>query len=373
MNLLLVGGTGVLSRDVAKRAVAEGHSVTVVNRGRRRNMPGYETVLSDKRDFNRIGKALAERHFDVVIDFLVFNREDSVSSFTFYSKRCDHYILVSSCFVYDFARGGIMDEESPRGLTCWKYSAGKCKAEDALTQMAGVTPCNYTIVRPFVTYGDTRIPYSLAPAHGQDWTLIFRALSGGDGRCNIMRTEDFCDGLFGLLMNPEAFGEAVNVCGDETPRWKDVVLAVERATGIEIPVLDLPKEFIQVHYPQRSEEIAGRSFHAVASNAKLKRLVPSFRQTVSLQDGIAKTIAAYRENGFGDGVDWLFDAKCDEVANAWDKQNNGKQRFGFVNYQNAASLRSYVNYLNGKTELGFSARVFRKCLNMGLKAAGGLK
>ena len=370
-----------MSRAVAERAVADGHFVTVINRGRHGNVPGCETILSDKRNYDRIGKALAGRHFDIVIDFLVFNREDSVSSFTFYSTRCDHYILVSSCFVYDFSRCGVMNEDFPRGLACWKYSSGKCGAEDALAQMAGTTPCNYTIIRPFVTYGDTRIPYSLAPAHGQDWTIIFRALSGkpllswdgGDGCCNIMRVEDFCDGLFGLLMNSEAFGEAVNVCGDETPRWKDVVRAVVRATGIEIPVLDLPKEFIQAHYPQRSEEIAGRSFHAVASNAKLKRLVPSFRQRFSLQDGIAKTIAAYSENGFDNGVDWAFDAKCDEVVNDWNKQNDERKRFGFVNYQNAALLRPYANYLNGKTELGFCARVFRKCLNMGLKAAGGIK
>ena len=370
-----------MSRAVAERAVADGHSVTVINRGRRGKVQGCETVVSDERNFDRIEKALADRHFDIVIDFLVFNREDSVSSFAFYSKRCDHYILVSSCFVYDFARGGVMDEGFPRGLACWKYSAGKCEAEDALVQMTRKSLCNYTIVRPFVTYGDTRIPYSLAPAHGQDWTLVFRALSGkpllswdgGTGCCNIMRVEDFCDGLFGLLMNPEAFGEAVNVCGDETPRWKDVILAVERAAGIEIPVLDLPKEFIQSHYSERSEEIAGRSFKAFASNAKLKRLVPSFRQTLSLQDGIARTIAAYRENGFGNGVDWSFDAKCDEVLNAWSRQIGERKRFGFVNYLKTSPVPSYVNYLNGKTEIGFAQRIFRKCLNMGLKATGGMK
>ena len=381
MNLLLVGGTGVLSRAVAERAVADGHSVTVINRGRRRTVSGCEAILSDKRDFKRIGKALGNRHFDVAIDFLVFNREDSVRSFKFYSGKCDHYILVSSCFVYDFSKGGTLHEDSPRGLSCWKYSAGKCEAEDALLEMARESPCDYTIIRPFVTYGNTRIPYSLAPDHGYDWTLVFRANAGkpilswddGEGCCNILRVEDFCTGLFGLLKNPQAYGEAVNICGDESPCWKDVIHAVEKATGVEIPVMDLPKEFIQSHYSQRSEEIAGRSFHAFASNAKLKRLVPSFRQTISLQDGVARTIAAYRENGFGDGVDWSFDAKCDEVLNAWNKQINERKRFGFVNYLKTSPVPSYVHYLNGKTEIAFVSRAVRKCLNLSLKAVGGMK
>ena len=366
---------------VAERAVADGHSVTVINRGRRRMVPGCEAILSDKRDLTRIGKALGGRHFDVVIDFLVFNREDSVRSFEFYSRRCGHYILVSSCFVYDFTKGRIMHEDSPQGLSCWKYSAGKCEAEDALVRMARNSLCDYTIVRPFVTYGDTRIPYSLAPAHGQDWTLVFRALSGkpilswdgGRGSCNIMRVEDFCMGLFGLLKNPRAYGEAVNICGDESPCWKDVIHAVAKATGVKIPVMDLPKEFIQSHYSQRSEEIAGRSFTVFASNAKLKSLVPSFRQTISLEDGIARTIAAYRENGFENGVDWNFDAKCDEVANAWHRRNHERERFRFVNYLETSPFPSYVRYLNGKTEIDFISRAVRKCLNLGLKAVGGMK
>lgn len=370
-----------MSRAVAERAVADGHSVTVINRGRRRTVSGCEAILSDKRDFKRIGKALGNRHFDVAIDFLVFNREDSVRSFKFYSGKCDHYILVSSCFVYDFSRGGTLHEDSPRGLSCWKYSAGKCEAEDALLEMARESPCDYTIIRPFVTYGNTRIPYSLAPDHGYDWTLVFRANAGkpilswdgGGGSCNILRVEDFCTGLFGLLKNPQAYGEAVNICGDESPCWKDVIHAVEKATGVEIPVMDLPKEFIQSHYSQRSEEIAGRSFKAFASNAKLKRLVPSFRQTISLQDGIARTISDYRENGFGNGVDWNFDAKCDEVANAWHRRNHNGKRLGFVNYLKTSPFPSYVRYLNGKTEMGFVARAVRKCLNLGLKAVGGMK
>lgn len=188
-----------------------------------------------------------------------------------------------------------------------------------------------------------------------------------------MRVEDFCTGLFGLLKNPQAYGEAVNICGDESPCWTDVIHAVEKATGVEIPVMDLPKKFIQSHYSQRSEEIAGRSFKAFASNAKLKRLVPSFRQTISLQDGIARTISAYRENGFGNGVDWNFDAKCDEVVNAWHRRNHERKRLRFVNYLKSSPFPSYVRYLNGKTEMGFVSRAVRKCLNLGLKAVGGMK
>ena len=382
MKILLVGGTGVLSSAVAKTALERGDSVTMINRGRREKIDGCEVIVSDRHDYLKLADALKGRLFDVIIDFLIFNQSDAIQSYNFFYNKCDQYILISSCFVYDFSTGGVMREDSKRGLSCWKYSKGKCEAEDAIIKLAGQRKaCEYTIVRPFVTYGNTRIPYSLAPAHGCDWTMIFRAQSGkpiitwdgGMGRCNIMRVEDFCTGLFGLMKNESAYGEAVNICGDESPHWKDVITALEDAVGIEIPLIDLPKEFVKDYYPQRSEEIDGRSYDISASNEKLKKLVPSFRTTISLRDGIAETVSAYRARHFQDGVDWIYDARSDEVANAWYKYKHIGSKCGFVNYMGSGYIKNYLKYINASSNSGVIFRMFRKCLNIGMKYAGGLK
>lgn len=382
MTILIVGGTGVLSSAVVEAALTRGDCVTAINRGRRQIIHGCETIISDRHDYQRIGNALNARHFDVVIDFLVFNRDDAIQSYDFFSQICDQYILVSSCFVYDFSKGDVMREDSPRCLSCWQYSIGKCDAEDALVKMASAkSSCHYTIVRPFVTYGNTRIPYSLAPAHGCDWTMCFRALAGkpiitwdgGQGCCNIMRVEDFCCGLFGLMMNERAYGEAVNICGDEVPHWKDVILALEEASGIKIPLLDMPKEFIKAHYRHRSEEIDGRSFKAIASNEKLKSLVPSFRTTITLRNGVKQTVAAYMESGFENGIDWVYDAKCDDVINAWYRYCHIRNRCGFVNYMGADGFSAYRKYINASSDLRLMSRIFRRCLNLGFKIVRGAK
>ena len=380
MKVLVIGGTGVLSSAVAEAALARGDSVTTINRGRRKQVAGCEAIVSDRHDYPRIAEAIGGRSFDVVIDFLVFNRDDAAKSYGFFRKACDQYVLVSSCFVYDFSMGGVLREDSPRGLACWRYSLGKCEAEDAVVKMAAESPgCGYTIVRPFVTYGDTRIPYSLAPAHGCDWTVVFRAQAGkpvitwdgGMGRCNIMRVEDFCTGLLGLMKNECACGEAVNICGDEAPRWKDVISALGESAGVEIPLLDLPREFVKAHYPQRSEEIDGRSYDVFASNEKLKKLVPSFRTTISLREGVAKTVSAYRERGLQDRVDWTYDARCDEMANAWFASRGVRRKCGFVNYPGSGRMDGYLKYVNALSGRGLCFRMFRKCLNIGMRCIGG--
>lgn len=382
MKILLVGGTGVLSSAVAETALRRGDSVTMINRGRRPIIEGCCSIVADRHDYLKIADALNGKSFDVVIDFLVFNRDDAIQSYNFFRNKTEQYILVSSCLVYDFSKGGIMREDSPRGLSCWKYSGGKCEAEDVLVEISAESSnCKYTIIRPFVTYGNTRIPYSLAPKHGCDWTMVFRALAGkpiitwdgGRGRCNIMRVEDFCTGLFGLMKNERAYGEAVNVCGDESPCWKDVITALEDAVGIKIPVIDLPKEFVKEHYPQRSEEIDGRSYEVTVSNEKLKRLVPSFRSTITLRDGVAKTVSAYRAKSFQNGVDWVYDVRSDEVANAWYKRMGIRKRCRFVDYLGSYYMNDYLKYINASSCSGVAFRLFRRCLNFGLRRAGGVK
>ncbi|MBR3924911.1 MAG: hypothetical protein IKJ45_17465 [Kiritimatiellae bacterium] len=211
--------------------------------------------------------------------------------------------------------------------------------------------------------------------------MIFRALAGkpivtwngGRDRCNIMRVEDFCTGLFGLLKNENAYGEAVNICGDESPCWRDVISTLADVSGVKIPLIDLPREFIQKHYPQRKEEIDGRSYEVFASNEKLKKLVPSFSSTISLRDGIARTVASYRESNFQNGVDWTYDARCDEIINAWRRLQGQSGKMRFVNYLRNNRFESYAKYLNAMSGRGLGFRWYRKFVNAAARLARGWK
>lgn len=356
MKLLLVGGTGVLSSAVTLEALKRGIEVTMINRGRRAIPDGVESLLFDCHDYDGIGKALTGRRFDAVIDFLCYSRDEVENSFHFYSQLSFQYVFVSSCMVYDIRTGGWMDENSPKVLPMWPYSVEKWDCELALEKLALHSPCKVTVIRPSVTYGDTRIPYGEGPRYGFHWTLAARILAekpiirwnGGRNRCNMTRVEDFAVGCIGLIGNPAAFGEAFNICGDETPSWAEVLDSLSLAIGKKAKTIDVPSEFYAKEWPERAGAIlGGRSIDCLCRNDKIKKAVPGFRQTIGLDNGVARTVKAYKEQNFQNGIDWRYDADSDRIIAKWCKHNGLPTKglnLTFVNYLGNATHRNHMEY-----------------------------
>jgi nucleoside-diphosphate-sugar epimerase len=159
------------------------------------------------------------------------------------------------------------------------------------------------------------------PPYGYHWTLVERILNGkavitwdgGAARWNMMRVEDFAVGVTGLVGNPEAYGQAFNICGDEPVSWGEVLDTLGRILGKEVKRLDIPAERFMAYCPDRKGEIAGRAADAIIDNAKIKAIVPEFGQRISLEEGIRKTLDAYRAQNYQKGIDWRFDAQWDAI------------------------------------------------------------
>ena len=353
MNLLVVGGTGVLSTSVVQEALNKGFSVSMINRGNRTNRIPDEVELlrADVRDSDRVKTMLDGRHFDTVIDFLCYNREQIAYSLEMFRAVADQYVFISSACVYDTSIPGLKDEEAPKGFKAWNYSIDKWDCEQYLVRKAGEYGLNYTIIRPCITYDDTRIPYGIMPPYGYHWTFVARILNGkpvltwdgGTARWNMMRVEDFAVGVAGLLGNPDAYGQAFNICGDEPSSWNDVLDTLGRILGKEVRKLDLPSDKLKEYCPGWSGEISGRAADAIIDNSKIKRLVPEFRQTISLEEGIRRTVEAYRNQNYQKGIDWRFDALWDLITikeHGWERPFSVR----FIDYLGTATLKDRLSY-----------------------------
>ena len=357
MKLLIVGGTGVLSTAVVREALDKGMDVTVINRGNRKaRIPeGVELIQSNIKDLEFIKSALEGRHFNAVIDFLCYNKEQIAYSLELFKDVADQYVFISTACVYDTSIPGIKTEDSPKGLKDWNYSTDKWECEQYLVKKAAEYGITYTIVRPCITYDDTRIPYGIMPPYGYHWTLVARILAGkpvitwdGGSACwNMMRVEDFAVGVVGLIGNPEAFGEAFNICGDDPVSWSEVLDTLGKVLDKEVIRLDIPSERLKKYCPGRVGEISGRSYDAVIDNSKIKRVVPEFKQKINLEEGITKTVEAYKCQNYQKGIDWRFDALWDYII-VKEKGLKKSYKTGFINYLGKASLKDKLKYLKAK-------------------------
>lgn len=380
MKVLLIGGTGVLSTAVTAEAIRKGISITMINRGTRKIPDGVEAIISNNKNYSHIKEILKDRQFDAVIDFLCYRPDELRDSFALYSRHTKQYFFISSCAVYDTTRGGIYDEDAPKVRKEWPYSVDKWACECLLKEMAEKSNCRYTVIRPCLTYGDTRLPYGIAPEFRKHWTLVARILAGkpiirwneGRNRWNMMRVEDLAVGLVGLIGNQQAYDEAFNICGDEMPSYAEVLTTIGDVVGKKPVVVDLPAEYYasQMDPYLAGEIIGGRAVDLTCSNAKIKRVVLEFKQRDNLRVGIVKTVEAYRREGYQLGIDWGFDAKTDRIISKWCRANRLSSKFNI----------SFVDYLGGKNwgerilyyrERYRDNRSFR-CVLFGLRAVNKL-
>lgn len=379
MKILIIGGTGVISSAVTKEALLRDIDVYMINRG---NLSKYipstvKLIKANKNDLSAIEIALNGHYFDAVIDFLSFSAKEVSVSFSFYKAYTKQFIFISTCCVYNSKVSQINSEDSPKVMQEWDYSVNKWAAEETLVNMSSTTDTHYTIIRPAITYGNTRIPYGIAPKYGYHWTIIQRILSekplirwnGGSNRTNMIRVEDFAIGLVGVIGNVKAYNQAFNLCGDETPCFNDVLDTLSKILNRRVKVVDIDSIFYAKHLPAKSGEIlGGRSVNSINSNSKIKAIVPDFKQHIYLEEGIKMTYDSYLQNDLYKGIDWEFDGDTDRVIYEWcklKKINSAQYNLRYIDYLEDNNLRNKLEYYKARYRYSIAAKVialFKNCL-----------
>ena len=327
MEILVVGGTGVISYAVVLEALKQGINVTCINRGKSKSQvlpEDVKTIITDYHDEEKIRNRLKGKYFDAVIDVLCYKPSDIEYSVNLFKGVCSQYIFFSSCAVYNKGKGDyICNEDSPLINPIWDYSVNKVKCEKKLIELANINRLSYTIVRPAVTYGNTRIPYGITPSYGYHGTLIQRVLKhkpivlwdNGNAYSTITRVEDFAIGLVGLLGNAMAYNEIFNIVGDEKYRWKEVIEELGEILNCKPLYINLTKEDLAMEMPERKGEIlGGRGVSQLLDNTKLKNIVPQFKTNISLHEGLTQTVEYYIKNGYLKGIDYRFDSAWDRIV-----------------------------------------------------------
>lgn len=357
MKLLIIGGTGVLSTAVVSEAIKSGIEVSILNRGNRleRIPQGVKLFKSDARDEKRVRQLLEGNTFDAVIDFICFTQSQIEYSLSLFSQYAKQYLFISTTCVYNTSIPGVKDEDSPKVLKEWDYSVNKWDCEKYLVSAAKEKGIPFTIIRPCITYDDTRIPYGITPPYGYHWTLVERIKTGkpiitwdgGRAKWNMMRVEDFAVGVCSLIGNEDSFGEAYNISGDEAYSWEEILKVLEDIFHKDIVKVDMPSRVYKDYLKVKSGEISGRALDCTVSNSKIKRICPSYNTKIGIEEGIMMTVNAYKSKNYQHGIDWKFDADTDRIIKDWCKKKGEdwkKYKLGFIDYLGTATINDRLLY-----------------------------
>jgi nucleoside-diphosphate-sugar epimerase len=323
MRVLFIGGTGIISSACTKLAAECGIELYVLNRGRSvRPVPDEVTrLMGDIRDSESARKALGEREFDVVVDWVAFTPEHVETDLDLFAGRIAQYIFISSASAYQTPPARLpVTESTLLDNPVWEYSRQKIACEERLVFAHRENRFPYTIVRPSHTYDCT-----LLPPHG-GWTVIERMRRGepvivhGDGTSvwTLTHHRDFAKGLVGLLGRDDAVGESFHITSDEWLTWDQIHHILARAAGTTAKIVHVPSEVIDGYDREWGESLLGDKAHSmIFDNSKIKRFVSDFAATIPFSQGAEEIIAWYDADPSREVIDEDLDLTMNRIISDW--------------------------------------------------------
>ena len=265
MHLLVLGGTNYIGRNLVEHALAEGHRVTLFNRGRNTAVfPDVPRLIGERTpDGAPEGLAsLATGSWDAAFDFSGFLPRQVEATARLLANRVGHYTFMSSIAVYPrTSQAGVTEEAEtrrldlppgspePEGFTADTYGPLKAACEQALEQ---TLPGRATAIRSGLVIGPGD-PFGAFPS----WAIAMagdRAVPCGARPDQPLQTTDVRDlasfmlrtatvplpGAFNVMAPPMSFAEMLETCraagnGSATVRWTADENVDEFGAGIVQP------------------------------------------------------------------------------------------------------------------------------------------
>ena len=237
MRILLLGGTGVIGNEVAQSLKQE-HQLFVTSRSRTGTADGISYIKLNAKELDELLPHL-QQTWDVVIDFLVYSTKEFTRNLPDLLKYTKHYVFISSCRVFTPTDSAITESSlrlidtsnDSQFLDSDEYAISKARQEDLL---CGAKATNWTIVRPYITFGANRLQLGLYEK--EEW--LHRALRGHslvisqtllDKTTTITPTQVVAEALVKIAKLPAPLQRAINVVSDTAYRWSEVVEVVKEA------------------------------------------------------------------------------------------------------------------------------------------------
>lgn len=320
-KVLFIGGTGQISLACVNEAVAQGHKVSVFNRGHvRAKLPaGVTSILGDMKNSASYGE-LAGEAFDVICQFMAYTPQEMETDLKLFSGKTGQYIFISSASVYEKpSRHYVITEKTPTVNPYWAYSQQKIACESLVKQSAGLA---WTIVRPSHTVR-TKIPSMVGDGDGFAQRLLEGkpVIAAGDGNApwTLTRSEDFAKPFVGLFGKSGAMGEDFHITSDRGHTWDAIYKAIARGLGVEAKIVHVPTEtLVRYNFEWQGPLSGDKSWTALFDNSKVKAVAGDFSCAEDLDVILANSLMNFRARMAANGAPrpGANEALMDRIASA---------------------------------------------------------
>ena len=259
MKVLVIGGTRFIGYHLVRRLLDDGHQVVLFNRGQTPDdfNQAVRRMHGDRNNRQEFSQMLGRESFDVVVDMIAFNAEDSASAVQTFAGRVGHFFHISTGSVYlvtkDFPcplREEDFDRElypkPPTNDEWWLYGFHKRGSEEVLRRAYERTGFPATILRLPIVVGER--DHTL-----RAYSYFLRIEDGGpiilpDGGLNVFTliyVGDIAKTIASNLGRSSCFGQAYNLAQPEFLTARAFVLAAARFLDRQPELVDIPTDILE--------------------------------------------------------------------------------------------------------------------------------
>ncbi|MCF7884939.1 MAG: NAD-dependent epimerase/dehydratase family protein [Candidatus Marinimicrobia bacterium] len=324
LKVLFIGGTGVISSACSRLAIQKGMNLYHLNRGKRQSLrpvQGVNTLIGDIRKPAQVKELINDHHFDVVVDWLVFEPQHIRTDIELFTDKTDQFIFISTASAYQTPPRSLpVTEDTPLENPFWKYSQKKSECENILKMAGKENGFPYTIVRPSHTYDKTMPPFE------GGYTVLNRikneqkVVIHGDGSSiwTLTHHKDFAKGFVGLLGDDKAIGEAFHITSDHWQSWLQIYKIFANVLNVDLNPVFITSNIIAKYDKEMGDSLIGDKAHSmIFDNSKIKNLVPEFSANIELKEGAKEIVTWYENNPDQQNVDVDLNTKFDKMISEY--------------------------------------------------------
>ena len=261
-RILIIGGTRNMGFYLAQRLAEGDFDLTLLNRGVTKDElpPHIHRLHVDRTDSRQMRRALLAKSFDVVVDFVMYSREEAETAINIFRENVDHYIAISSGQVY-LVREGVHrpfreDDYGGRLIPApkqnsyayeeWRYGMLKREVEDRLGQEWDKTGFPYTSLRlPMVN--------SVRDQYHRLYNYYLRLRDGGvilapetpNYALNHVYALDVVAAIMNLIQSGNGKGQAINVAQEEHVSLKDFLGMMADELNVELRLVRVKRSELE--------------------------------------------------------------------------------------------------------------------------------
>ena len=346
IEVLLLGGTGVIGTYLSDILNARHITTTITSREKRENAQYRKYIVGNAHDEEFL-QAVLNKHWDAVVDFMSYKTIEFKNRVRLLLNSTDQYIYISSSRVYADIEHPIK-ETSPRLLDVCQderylatdeYALTKARQEDILRDSK---KNNYTIIRPYITYGDYRL--QLGVMEKEEW--LYRAMHGrtivfskeiASKITTLTNGYDVAFAIYKLIGNQSAYGETFHITSKKLLKWEDVVniyFNILSSFGIEPKIKYVDTQtFLNCRRPDLKYQVLYDRLYNRDFNTEKESNMANADSFIDPEYGLNICLQTFLKRARFLSIDWEQEAYKDKIVGEW------------THYSEIRNPKLYIKYL----------------------------